>query len=347
MECRHEGHAEIGDPIKPIIDVIDAADSAQASDTRALASVFAEAGQADLGDYASPFSADELATMAGPRQDSDSVTFLARLPVTAEVAGACRVRLPALDNTRVALVELAVVPRHRRAGVGSNLLAQAEHLARQRARTTVLAETSWLAGHEDTHGLEFARSRGYEPAQTVEQNEQDLRHLGWAELTPPAGYAIEVAVGALPEAWLDDRAVLQVRMSTDAPMDDVDMGAEVWDADRMRAEVARSIDMGRTRIEAVARHTATGTLVGFTYVSISAATPRLAYQEDTLVVADHRGQGLGAALKDRVARTVRAVAPQVDTVRTWNAVGNAPMITVNRALGYRTVAYQREWQKRL
>ena len=35
------------------------------------------------------------------------------------------------------------------------------------------------------------------------------------------------------------------------------------------------------------------------------------------------------------------------TVRTWNATTNGPMIAVNQALGYRTTAFLREWQRRL
>ena len=38
----------------------------------------------------------------------------------------------------------------------------------------------------------------------------------------------------LPEEWLEDRALLARRMSTDAPMGDIDLDEQEWDADRVR-----------------------------------------------------------------------------------------------------------------
>ena len=45
------------------------------------------------------------------------------------VVGALRLLMPVLDNTAVAYVDLAVHPEHRRRGIGSTLLQQAEEPA--------------------------------------------------------------------------------------------------------------------------------------------------------------------------------------------------------------------------
>src|SRR3954453_18669556 len=53
--------------------------------------------------------------------------------VDGALVGALRLLLPRLDNTTVAVVDVAVHPDHRRRGMGSRLLADAVALARARA----------------------------------------------------------------------------------------------------------------------------------------------------------------------------------------------------------------------
>jgi GNAT superfamily N-acetyltransferase len=158
---------------------------------------------------------------------------------------------------------------------------------------------------------------------------------------------IETVWDTLPEDWLDDRAVLARRISTDAPMGDLDLEEEDWDADRVREQWARGRAQGRRSVESVARHLESGRLVGFTDLMISASTPNLGYQGDTLVLREHRGHGLGAALKRANLEAIRSHQPQVRTVRTWNAQSNEPMLRVNREIGFVVTGYTHEWQKRL
>jgi GNAT superfamily N-acetyltransferase len=75
--------------------------------------------------------------------------------------------------------------------------------------------------------------------------------------------------------------------------------------------------------------------------------PALGYQQDTLVLREHRGHGLGLALKLANHRALVAALPGVLRVRTWNAVENAHMLAVNTALGFRPSGYSREWHKHL
>ena len=158
-------------------------------------------------------------------------------------------------------------------------------------------------------------------------------------------YVLESFVDHIPEEWLDDRAVLQQRMSTDAPSDDLEVEEEVWDADRLRSNYERARSSGRRIVETVARHVPSGRLVGFTSVSISAGEPDLAYQQDTLVLREHRGRALGLRLKAANALRLMDELPEVTSVRTWNAASNTHMLAVNRRLGYRVDGYSREWQK--
>lgn len=268
-----------------------------------------------------------------------------------ELVGALEVHLPLRDNRHAAMLWLSVLPSWRGRGVGSRLLAEAERLAAEHDRTTLVVETEWAQAGRDVAEA-FATRHGFVVAQTVLRSEQSLpanRATLHATVEAPGAedYVLEGFVDDMPEAWLEDRALLQQRMSTDAPADDLDIAEEDWDADRLRASNARSAASGRRVVETVARHRPSGRLVGFTAVSVSAGEPTLAYQQDTLVLTEHRGHGLGLRLKAANALRLMDELPQVRAVRTWNAASNAHMLSVNRRLGYTVDGYSREWQKRL
>jgi GNAT superfamily N-acetyltransferase len=265
------------------------------------------------------------------------------------LVGALEVHLPLRDNQHAAMLWLSVLPASRGRGVGSRLLSEGERVAAEHGRNTLMVETEWAEGGVDV-AEGFARSHGFVVAQTVLRSEQvlpaDARALQVAVGAPGAeDYAFESYVDDMPEHWLDDRAVLQQRMSTDAPADDLDIGEEDWDADRLRASNARARASGRRIVETAARHVPSRRLVAFTTVSVSTGEPHLGYQQDTLVLEEHRGHGLGLRLKAANALLLMDELPDVTAVRTWNAASNEHMLAVNRQLGYTVDGYSREWQK--
>ncbi|GAA2163745.1 ribosomal protein S18 acetylase RimI-like enzyme [Humibacillus xanthopallidus] len=279
-----------------------------------------------------------------------------------EMVGALDVIMPRADNTSLALLWLSVDPAHRGWGFGSALLAEAERLGAAHGRSVFNAETEWAHGAADlSEG--FARAHGFAIGLTMLRSDMALpadRDAVAAVLSGDGAgdgagagsgagddYGFESFVDHMPQEWLEDRAVLQQRMSTDAPSDDLDVEEEVWDADRLRASYERSRASGRRIVETVARHLPSGRLVGFTTVSVSAGEPDLAYQQDTLVLREHRGHGLGLRLKAANALRLMDELPEVTSVRTWNAASNTHMLAVNRRLGYTVDGYSREWQKKV
>jgi GNAT superfamily N-acetyltransferase len=266
-----------------------------------------------------------------------------------DLVGAARVIMPQRDNLRLATFLLVVRPEARRRGIGSALLAECEQVAGDRGRSTFLVETEWRNGASDI-GEGFARQHGYASAQTVLRSEMrlpteaaTLREV----LRDPgaAAYAIETTVDDLPDSWLEDRAVLAQRMSTDAPTDDVSWEEEAWDADRIRSEHEASLRTGRRVLESAVRHLPSARLVAFTRIEVPADRPHLAMQEDTLVLREHRGHSLGLRLKAANALRLMDELPEVTAIRTWNAASNAHMLAVNRQLGYVVDGYSRAWQK--
>lgn len=308
--------------------------------------VYAASGRALFGEDHTAWGADELRELE--RKHDRRTLAVATVERDGEVVGAASVVLRLRDNPRAAFMSLAVHPGHRRRGHGSRLLAWVEEQARQGGRTVFIAETEWPTDGTDNSGEGFAARHGYRPAQRVLRStlRLPLDEVTLTDLAAGDGdYALETGVDGIPESWLEDRAELQRRMSTDVPLGDLQLEEEDWDAERIRGEYEVLASMGRRVVETVARHVPSGRLVGYTQVQVSPETPTLGYQQDTLVVREHRGHRLGLRLKAANTLAVIDGLPGVTAIRTWNADDNTHMLAVNRRLGYEVDAYLREWQK--
>ena len=308
--------------------------------------VYAASGRALFGDDHAAWGADELRVLEA-KPDRRTLNVAAVGPDDT-VVGAASVVLRLRDNPRAGFISLAVHPEHRRRGVGSRLLAWVEDQARQAGRSIFIVETEWRDGDTDSHGEGFAARHGYQPVQHTLRStlRLPLDRAALADLERGSGhYALETSVNGIPDAWLEDRAELQRRMSTDAPLGELQLEEEDWDAERVRDQYATILAMGRRVVETVARHLPSGRLVGYTQVQVSPETPTLGYQQDTLVVKEHRGHALGLRLKAANTAAVMEHLPQVTAIRTWNADDNTHMLAVNRRLGYVVDAHLCEWQK--
>ena len=86
-----------------------------------------------------------------------------------------------------------------------------------------------------------------------------------------------------------------------------------------------------------------GSLAGYTQMSGSRDQAAI-FQWDTLVRPEHRGRRLGLAMKIANLRWLQT-RHDASIVHTWNSEVNAPMLAVNRAMGFRPVEYLGEWQR--
>ncbi len=161
-------------------------------------------------------------------------------------------------------------------------------------------------------------------------------------------FALHDWVGPTPERWLDGIALLNTRMSTDAPDGGVGTPEDVWTAERLAAEDARKArDNPRRMVTTAVEHLPTGQLVGFTEYSVPPDTDRAASQYATLVLHEFRGHKLGMLLKIANLAHLERVAPGHPSATTWNAEENRPMLDVNEAIGFVGIAYEGIWRKDL
>jgi GNAT superfamily N-acetyltransferase len=266
------------------------------------------------------------------------------------VAGHLDVALAVTDNTHRLDFTVAVRPEHRRRRIGSTLFERVERIARAEHRAVLGAESDVATGHDDP-AAGFAARHGFTAAQRELRSRLVLPvdvDTARAEAEKHAeGYEVLTSWDGIPDEWLVDRALLSQRMSTDPPMGALDYAEEAWDTERVRRIFGLAREQRRRVVETVARHRASGRLVGYTTIGVAEHTPDVAYQWDTLVLHEHRGHRLGMLLKATNLQALLAELPGVRCVHTWNANENEPMLRVNRALGFQPIGQMTEWQKLL
>lgn len=306
------------------------------------------ANRAVWGHAAQHTSIEEVIDVVARRHEARR-TFAVLEEGSDVVVGAAQTIRRTRENVGTGGLWLSVHPERQRRGIGGLLLAHCEQSLRDDGCLRIHEHSGAPVEHGDA-ATGFALANGYR--QTLVDLRQDLALPVTEELLTaldpgPDGtaYVIETSVDGLPEEWLEDRALLARRMSSDAPTGDIDLDEEDWDAERVRQQWNTPSPVWG--IESVARHVPTGRLVAFTDLVVRPGQPDLAVQSDTLVLREHRGRALGLAVKLANLRGLQRERPDVTTVRTWNADTNTHMVAINERIGFVVTGWTREWAKDL
>lgn len=290
----------------------------------------------------------------------------------ARVLGTAVVAMPVADNTHLAFLTLAVRPEARRRGVGSALYDAAVDVTRAAGRTTVMTSTDQRAEpaegpgtltpstgsgrvRSDDAGVRFALARGFSLEQVARRSVLDVpldpaflaEHRAAAQAVAGDEYRVVTWGNRCPDEWVDEFAVLNTRMSTDAPSGGLDLEEDRWDADRIRV-YERDLDERGMRFRiAAAEHVPTHTLAAFTAFASPGWTDEFVHQDDTLVLRQHRGRRLGMLVKAANLERLAVEQPGARRIGTWNAEENSYMLAINIALGFHPAGGSGEWQVRL
>lgn len=244
------------------------------------------------------------------------------------------------DNVDFAFVEVFVLPDFRRRGHGTAVLDALLDVARHHGRTTAFSMPAWDVDVEGDAGRWFAEARGFELDVLDAVRELTLP----ADLPPLSvdpGYTLETWRGPCPQEWVDDYADLRRILIQEAPSGEAGLENEHWDAVRVRKDEADMVRVAREMQVVVAR-AGDGRLAGHTQLAFPSDGIEV-YQWDTLVRAEHRGHGLGLALKIRAMQASADLLEGRRRVTTENAASNSFMIAVNERLGFRQIAWTGEY----
>ena len=225
-------------------------------------------------------------------------------------------------------IKVIVAPDARRRGLGATMYEHALRLARQQGATHLES----MVREEDEVSLRFARQRGFAVERHLFESTLDLAGFDERPYSPLQGRlkAEGFRFFTLAEAGLTDankRKLYEVNRS--AALDDPGntgmfpdfyaFSKNVFDASWFRADT-----------QLLAAH-------GDKYVGLSAIgiypADCYAYNAFTGVLREYRGRGLAQALK--LQTILLAKREGMRYIRTNNDSNNAPMLAVNRKLGYK------------
>jgi len=277
-------------------------------------------------------SADSaLASLTRPPSPGQRrIHWVARCPVADAPAGVSRLALFGAADSDLAAISITVHPGHRRRGIGTALLRELAMAAG--SRNNLFIENI----RPGTPPQAFADHHGFAVVQRTVQLSLDLALTDRARWQVPAsaGYRLAHWTDAAPEDLLTSYATARNAISQ-APRGGMSFTEPEWSPQRVRDEEAaiRARDGELRAVAAV--HEQTGQVAGLTYLVVYQNRPELADQEDTAVLAAHRGHGLGAWMKAANLQRLAADRPAVKRVRTSNAAENEHMLRVNHQVGFR------------
>lgn len=255
--------------------------------------------------------------------------------------GSAFLRLFTNDGQRhLAEVDVRVHPAERRRGVGETLLNAALEAAAEDGRRAVMAETE-----PDTDGARFLSKRDFRKVLTLIFTRLPLTGAN-PGTEPSAGYRLVSWDGEVPDELAGTFAE-SLRAMDDMPMGEVDYGKINWDVEQVKA-IAKAVEKRGELLHTVAAvHEETGTIAGFTELTVPGTRTGDGQNYGTGVLPGHRGHGLGRWMKAEAIRLVRERYPEVTGLLTDTAEDNAPMRRVNDALGYVTVRTTARYQRML
>lgn len=139
----------------------------------------------------------------------------------------------------------------------------------------------------------------------------------------------------MPEEFVDQWALMEGLIETEAPTGERDVEPEVTSAADIREQEAIFVAQGRTSFAAIALDSS-GDIAAYTQL-IHSSVESMVYQWGTLVREQHRGHRLGAAVKAAAAHEFARSGLEARAIITYNAEENEHMLAINRRLGFRPV----------
>lgn len=148
-------------------------------------------------------------------------------------------------------------------------------------------------------------------------------------------YLIDTFVDGVPKEFRKAVGSIKGLVDAQAPNGDLNWEATVISVEEYEAEIAQWREQGQHCIESIAVDES-GAVAGWTCIVASREPQSKAYVEGTLVLASHRGHGLGRELKLQNMSKLQELFPG-RRVRTSSEDANTWMHQINRSLGFEPV----------
>ena len=240
-----------------------------------------------------------------------------------------------------------MLQEERRRGVATRLLRPVAEAARKMDRRLLFTSTTSRAPAGDAFMRRIGGAIGLTNSASqlhIAELDRDLMRA-WRERARERASRFELGFweGPYPDEDVGDVLKMMLVMNT-APRGDLDIEDFEHTAELLREWEASMAKSRTERWTLYARDLETGRIAGYTDVFWNPARPKHLIQGDTGVFPVYRGRGLGRWLKADMVERVLRDRPQVERVQTENAATNAPMLKINREMGFVHHKTLHDWQ---
>jgi len=249
------------------------------------------------------------------------------------------------SNKHLFWADIFVRPDARRRGIGASFMPLALELMDAHG-CTVLS-----IGAEEASGHAFLRWLGAGAKFSGAENRLKLADVDWEMVDRWVSEGpkrspqtkLETYDGPLPEAMWEEYAPQLSSIVNTAPWENLDHGEVVITPAHMSDYYAR-LKIGDQRLHTILTREPDGVISAITDTSWAPHRPSIIDQQFTGVRPDARGRGLGKWIKAAMLAHLHVLYPEAQWVATENAGSNAPMLAINKKLGFRQYRAGTEYQ---
>lgn len=240
------------------------------------------------------------------------------------------------DNKHIANLSLSVLPAYRRKGLGTALL---NHVRAELAAGETSVKELFGAAVLDC-GRGFCGRLGATVALEAGSNRLLIKDVDWGLVEAWAAEGARrnpsteiVKATEIPEADMENFCEVYTETINLAPQGDVSMKIKVT-PEQIRLNERKNREDGVVQNTIYSRES-DGKISGLTETIYLKENGHKVNQLLTGVGTRYRGRGLGKLLKALMLLEIRSRYPGVKYVATGNADSNAPMLGINKKLGFR------------
>lgn len=287
--------------------------------------------------------------MKNPHPDNKDYRWILTLEKDGSVIGYGRVTVhnessPAYQaNKHIAFGNLFVNKSYRRLGFGTDLLETLVSKVQDEKKTV------FQGGSILESGKAFCERHGGKVALTEEERRLTLGEVNWEMLNEWIDEGPRRAEGVTIERFetISEEDLGEYCQIFTETLNQVPKGELEWEANETpetrRSREKRLKLLNQTWTTLITREN-DGTISGLTETFYQPDQATLLYQGLTSVRKEYRGRGLGKWLKAEMLKYAKRAFPEVKFVVTDSAVTNAPMIAINKRLGFKKHRFWKEYK---
>jgi GNAT superfamily N-acetyltransferase len=235
-------------------------------------------------------------------------------------------------------ISLSVLKQYRGNGIGPELLKRCLTEVKKLPDVTKIFGSAYLE-----EGIKFMEKSGGKKDQVGSENRLRMDDVDWDLINSWNQKGIELGEKEevttqffedCPDEILEEYCSIYSETMNQQPLGDYD--GEIKETPETRRESER-----KNREKSLAWYTfitreKDGKISGLTEIFYHPGTSHKGYQNLTGVKEEYRGRGLGKWLKAKMLLWYYDKYPQIKYITTGNADSNAPMMSINNRMGYKT-----------